>query len=155
MFDSFLWSRERKIPSDPEKWRQCQRWRNCVVSQEKENWERRMVLQPGAVVVMLHNKVPQNSEDYSISINVSYAQVFSLADVTAPGCVLAPEGMWGPDPFRMSFVLLRQVTTWSKFFLTVSNLGHYDKPRIKCQKKLELLKDFLRPKKKKKIPFMT
>lgn len=42
---------------------------------------------------MLHNKAPQNSEDYSISINVSYAQVFSLADVTAPGYGLAPEGM--------------------------------------------------------------
>lgn len=47
------------------------------------------------------------------------------------------------------------MTAWSKFFLILSNLGHYHKPKIKCEKNLELLKNLLRCKKKKKIPFMT
>lgn len=54
-----------------------------------------------------------------------------------------------PDVFHLPSDCL------GKFFLTFGSLGHYNKPKIKCEKKLEFLENLLRSKKKRKIPSMT
>lgn len=75
-----------------------------------------------------------------------------LTGMTASGCGLAPKCTLGTNPLYVSFVFLKLVTPWSKFFLTLSYLGNYNKPRMKHEINLVLLKNLLRT---SYISFMT
>lgn len=69
---------------------------NYIVSQEKEGGGEKKDLS-ATVVTMQIIKHPKNQGTKTPAL-LLYTQVFSFADMTAPGCVLVLERTLGPNP---------------------------------------------------------